>query len=412
MQGAREDCRNWTGPVDDRAVGAWPYQRVTAAVWSSTGRLGERILLMKADGWEPRIQAADATAYDRFTIAIGELDLGEQFMAILSFDGRFPQPWKRVDVDREIIAVHHFEGPEPVPVALSNEGDVYTLTDAGTDWSKIPGAGLLSEDATGLGLLNDLALHGDIQFVAGFGRQLYRRIGLGAWEELSADTTRPDGYQGENFTRLLSLADGSLLIVSDQQPRAPNYDFLDDPRYSADMSVEEIGALMDRQNFEAAGGPPIKRLYHYTTAGFRQIELPPEAHILDMFVDPAGQVWLSGYGGLMMRGTPEDGFQRLGFHGDTQTLLSATEFGNEMIFASDYALHRFDGHRLTPLKPKLNDPFRNRNTPTPLALQTVGDVMFYFDYKHGVCRWDGETWDWIEFPPGLLDREFKGLTRP
>ncbi|WP_274354344.1 hypothetical protein [Roseinatronobacter alkalisoli] len=333
-------------------------------------------------------------------------------MAILSYDGRFPQPWKRVDVDREIIAIHHIEGPEPVPVALTNEGDVYTLTEAGTDWSKIPGAGLLSEDATGLGLLNDLALHGDIQFVAGNARQLYRRIGLGAWETLSTDATAPDGYRPEDFMRLLALADGSLLIVSDQQPRAPNYDFLDDPRYSADMSVEEIGALMDRQNAEAAGGPPIKRLCHYTDANFRQIELPQEAHILDMFLDPAGQVWLFGYDGLLMRGTPEDGFQRLGFHGDMQTLLSATMFRNEMIFASDYTLHRFDGHRLTSLKPKLNDPFLNRNTPTPLRIQTVGDVMFYFDYKHGVCRWDGKTWDWIDIPPALLERDFKGLPTP
>ncbi len=52
-----------------------------------------------------------------------------------------------------------------------------------------------------------------------------------------------------------------------------------------------------------------------------------------------------------------------------------------------------------PLRPRL-DAAINGGVPTPLKLQTVGDVMFYFDYKHGVCRWDGETWDWIDFPPG------------
>lgn len=29
--------------------------------------------------------------------------------------------------------------------------------------------------------------------------------------------------------------------------------------------------------------------------------------------------------------------------------------------------------------------------------------------KHGVCRWDGENWDWIDIPDALLEREFKGL---
>ena len=79
-----------------------------------------------------------------------------------------------------------------------------------------------------------------------------------------------------------------------------------------------------------------------------------------------------------------------------------------MVIASDYALHWFDGHLLSPLKPKI-DPFINRNVPTPLKVQAVDDVLFYFDYKHGVHRYDGENWEEIVIPPELLEREFKGL---
>jgi hypothetical protein len=80
-----------------------------------------------------------------------------------------------------------------------------------------------------------------------------------------------------------------------------------------------------------------------------------------------------------------------------------------MVMASDYALHTFDGHLLSPLKPTI-DVSINKGVPTPLKVQVVDGVMFYFDYKHGVCRWDGESWDWIDIPPELLKRDFTGLT--
>jgi hypothetical protein len=81
-----------------------------------------------------------------------------------------------------------------------------------------------------------------------------------------------------------------------------------------------------------------------------------------------------------------------------------------MVIASDYALHWFDGHLLSPLKPIL-DPSINRNIPTPLKVQAVDDVLYLFDYKHGIHIFDGVKWAEIEIPPELLEREFKGLKR-
>jgi len=179
------------------------------------------------------------------------------------------------------------------------------------------------------------------------------------------------------------------------------------------MSEQELIEFFSQNIKERrSAAQPITSLYLTDGNNFSQLEMMSSLRPRSIHQDPMGHIWVVGVDGLILRGRPDDGFERVDFHGDTETLIAATWFQDELIVASGYMLHRFDGHRLTPLKPKLNDPFRNRNTPTPLALQTVGDVMFYFDYKHGVCRWDGETWDWIEFPPGLLDREFRGLTRP
>jgi hypothetical protein len=130
---------------------------------------------------------------------------------------------------------------------------------------------------------------------------------------------------------------------------------------------------------------------------------------LAFFAETADRIWIVGTGGMILLGTAEAGFKDISFHGDRdKNLLSITKFRERMVIASDYALHWFDGHILTPLKPRLN-ALVNKGVPTPLRVQAVDDVLFYFDYKHGVHRFDGENWEEIVIPPELLERNFKGL---
>ncbi len=79
-----------------------------------------------------------------------------------------------------------------------------------------------------------------------------------------------------------------------------------------------------------------------------------------------------------------------------------------MVIASDYALHWFDGHMLSPLKPTI-DPTINKSIPTPLKVQAVDDTLYYFDSKHGVYTFNGRDWTAIDVPRELLQREFRGL---
>ena len=362
--------------------------------------------------WSPNVRTGAAWSPERFVIALGRLEYDDPFTAIVSYDGTARQPWRRVDVRREIHAVGYLEPQEeglpPTEVALSNEGDVYLIDDGGVERSKIPGAGVASEDAAGFGGVYTLLTRGNSQIVLGRGRQMYAREGRGEWRTLSADASAPTGYRAEDFGEAAFLRDRSVLIATAQVPAGPQGGFAQDPRYRPNMETQEVVALMRARREEAAGGSHITRLYHYHDGNFNRLDISENTHIRGIYIDPLDRAWVLGTDGLILHSIPEQGFKQVGFHGDTVTLLSAAWFQNELILASDHALHRFDGHHLTPLKPKL-DPTVNGGVPTPNRLQVVDGILFLFDYKHGVCRWDGTTWDWVDIPSQLREREFLGL---
>ncbi len=366
--------------------------------------------------WKSSIQAAAAMSPNMFTFSVESVEADDAFSAIISYDGNFPQPWSRVDVPRGIVSIKYIDLPDqdsPIPIALSDEGDVYTIIPGAINWSKIPGTGLLSDDADGWGFTYTLLTNGDAQFVLGKSRQLYFRNALGDWETLSLNLSMPSGYGPEDFSAGVTLPDGGILIEAKQSPNPSGNHVLSDPEKLSNMSEAEILRLLDN-DLEAArdhrySHPPVSRLYRYKNREFTRIHIPESVVIHDIFRDPLGRIWLLGADGLIMRGNPEDGFEQLSFHGDREALHSGVWFKDQLIVAWGYGLFRFDGHRLLPIKVKLNYPFLNQNTPTPHSLFAFDDVVLYFDYKHGVCRWDGESWNWFDIPPGLLDREFTGL---
>ncbi|ASY66749.1 hypothetical protein SJ05684_b57670 (plasmid) [Sinorhizobium sojae CCBAU 05684] len=367
---------------------------------------------MTASGWKPTIQAAVAFDSDRFTVCCGELEYDDPMTAIISYDGRFPQPWSRVDVKREIVDVCYAtvtDSAEPIALALSNEGDVYTLLEGRTERSKIPGAGVLSSDAEGLGAVHTLVLEGSTQFVIGNSRQIYRRNNGAAWERLSADSSRADGYEAEHFGKAISTGDGRLLIEGVQRPYSPPTAAQLDPTAWKSVSPEQFLRMMQQQRAQRTTRKRIQRLYMYSSGDLSQVSIPDDSDIRGLYLDPLKRVWLTGVSGLILRGHPDTGFERLGFHGDVETLFSAAWFDDALILATDDGLRRFDGHKLTVVKPTLNSPLTNRNVPVPLKIQVFDDTLMYFDAKHGVCRWDGETWQWFEIPPELLERNFGGL---
>lgn len=361
--------------------------------------------------WKPSLQAAHALNTTAFSICMSEVEYDDPFTAILTYDARFAQPWARTDVDREIVDVTYADTDgdgQAIPVALSNEGDVYLVRNSGTEWTHIKGAGILSADAIGYGSTYKVLPLGSNLIVIGAGRQLYRWDTSGQWETISAGGAISVGYEAEEFTTLAPLEDGALLVASIQRPGGLAGDFTQDPRYRENMTPNEIVGLINSRSAEASGGPKIARLHTYSNAGLKEHAVLGDLEVSCVERDSRNRLWLAGSESLLMGGNMTGGFKSVQLNDEEVNFLSATWFRNALILASDYALHRFDEHILTPLKPKLN-PKINKSVPNPLKVQAVGDVLFYFDYKHGVHRFDGENWEEIAIPPELLEREFKGL---
>lgn len=371
-----------------------------------------------------RLDRAVALTKDIFCIVLSGKDADDLYSYILTYESQLEQPWSRSDVPRKIDGLAGQIGKDgrPIIYALSDEGDLYTLP-MGHDSSyrKIEGAGVYSEDATGLGYVNSMTLIGQTLFVTGYHSQLYRINEAGSeWFVRDQLPQPPETYDYLAFGKIAGTGENDLYLAVSYHPTSTNRPLTE--------QEENLARELFRQGrndealaiHHAAEGPSRViegRLYHWNGAEWLEIFKPrsgkyyPEpATLNDIFVESKDKIWAVGDNGVILVGNAEHGFEDVSFKGNSEGLISITRFRDKMVIASDYALHWFDGHMLSPLKPVL-DPNINRNVPNPVKVQTVDDTLFYFDSKHGVHTFDGERWTQLEIPPELLEREFRGLSR-
>ena len=373
-----------------------------------------------------RLNAAHVLDRRTFAISFSNKEYDDIYSYILTYEGPHEQPWSRFDVPRNVNRVTGRFGQDGLPLfyALSDEGDLYTLPagNVAPFKIKIEGAGVYSEDATGLGYVNSMALIGEALFVTGSHSQLYQVTGAAArWFQKGNLPQTPDTYDYLSFGKIAGTVEKDIYMAVSYHPTSTNRPLTEEE--------ENLARELFRQGrndealaiHHAAEGPSRViegRLYHWNGAEWMEIVKPrsgkyyPEpATLSDIFIESQDKIWAVGGNGVILVGNARDGFQDVSFRGNSENLRSITKFGDRMVIASDYALHWFDGHMLSPLKPVL-DPRINKNVPNPVKVQAVDDTLFYFDSKHGVHTFDGERWIQIEFPPELLEREFRGLSKP
>ena len=360
-----------------------------------------------------RLNAAHATGRNAFCVSFDEGDPDDQFSIVLSYDGRYPQPWSRVNVPRHVCSiVDRVVDGRSVYVAMSDEGDVYFLNDDETVHEKIPGSGLYSPDARDYGAMSVLLPFGEEMVALGYASQAYVRDGEGSWAWLTEGGIRVESdFLGFDCIAAAEAGESSFIATGSARRVIERMsdeigELIEEAGWKGDL--DELNRLYD--SLGADTKPDAPQTHHYVSGIWRRLAMPRDVPLRGAFAESERRIWLVGLEGAIFLGNPQDGFRDVAFRGNTDDLYSITRFRTEMILTSGYGLHRFDGHLLSDLKPKL-DPKINAGVPTPLKVQTTDDVMFYFDTKHGVCRWDGAVWDWIEIPPELLEREFAGLPR-
>lgn len=371
-----------------------------------------------------RLDKALALNSDTFCVVFSGKDNEDMYSYILTYERELKQPWNRSDVPRKIEGLTGKIGEDGRPTiqALSDEGDLYTLhMGRESTYTKIEGAGVYSEDATDLGYVNAITGVGSALFVTGYHSQLYRLTDTSTdWFHKDKIPGTPETYDYLIFGTLAGTAESNMYLSVTYSPTSTNRELTEEE--------EERAAELFRQGkneealaiHHAAEGPSRVyegRLYHWNGDEWRSVTTPrggkyyPEpATISDIFIENKDKVWAVGDNGVILMGNAEYGFDDVSFKGNSENLRSITKFRDRMVIASDYALHWFDGHMLSPLKPNL-DPAINKNVPNPVKVQAVDDILFYFDSKHGVQTFDGREWTEIEIPAELLERKFKGISK-
>ena len=361
--------------------------------------------------WTPSIRAGTAFDAHNFAIALGQIELDDPFSAILTFDGSFDQPWGRIDVQREInslISVPKTEGETRASyAAMSSEGDFYFIdeNDVATT-EKIPGTGIASDDATGRGEMFSLTLTDDGIFATGDGNQIFHR-GESGWQDISPSLPEKEGYAPTAWTGLARLSEGKVLIIGIARKPFEAPSLVQDASEWDNMSAEEFMARFNAASeFSATAGPESIGVISILDDGiWGKPKLPLTGNLLAVHVDEKGGIWVCGDDDALIFSKNGKKFKSLLKDEDELLLNSITEFKGKIILTHDEGISIYGDGRLRPLKPRV-DPTISGGIPAPLRVQAVEDVLYYFDYSHGVNIWDGDAWSKIEIPTPLLEREF------
>ncbi len=359
-----------------------------------------------------RVSAALARSKDEFCIAIRAVDAEPAHSFVLIYDGSLLQPWSRVDVRRVIVAVADRVRAAPGCFAVvSDEGDVYVLQPGQPVMEKIRGTGVYSPDAVGRGYIACLSEIDGVLYAGGSTAQLYRRDGPGSWTDIGGSAVPAEaGFEDLGLAFVAGAgasemyAGGSITVVRRRISDAEQQQAED---AAAAGDIERMIQILDATMQEGVDYTDQGRAYVRSGDVWRRIDLPTNDTLRNILVETPDKVWMVGFGGAILRGNATAGFQKVGFHGDKETILSFAKFGDRYVAASDHALHWFNGHNLSPLRPTTLT-----RVATPLRVQAIDDVLFYFDYNQGVHRFDGKVWEEIPIPPELLERSFAGLPKP
>lgn len=342
--------------------------------------------------WSPMVSAAAVASGGRFSLALGELEYDSPFSAILSYDPRLSQPWSRVDVEREIVDLTYrpFGQAEHVPTALSNEGDVYTLGDVPVR-DKIPGAGVLSDDADGRGAVWRIVWAGGTIWVIGESGQLWSSKG-GTWTD--------HGPVAPDFTHVdLASVGEHLVLLAQTRARRPQID------YEAMTSPEAILEMMQVQAEDAETNRPLGALFAGLPANWSRVALDTAPDVSALQAGPDGSIHICGVAGLLLTGTLSEGVTEVDLGGVLRSLRSVAGWGGHIWVTTDTGLHTVESSALSTVSLDL-PMFVSRGVPSPFGLRAAPDRLTYFDNLHDPHEWDGETWRSIPIPPVLRQREF------
>lgn len=221
-----------------------------------------------------RLDRAFVLNKDTFCVVFSGKDYDDMYSYILTYERQLEQPWNRSDVPRKINGLTGRMGEDGRPIisALSDEGDLYTLP-MGWDSSyrKVDGAGVYSDDATGLGYVNSMTLIDQAFFVTGFHSQLYRITDTAIdWFYKDKLPQAPETYDYLSFSKIAGTAENDIYMTVSYYPTSTNRPLTEEEEEQAAEFFKQGKNEEALAIHHAAEGPSRViegRLYHWNGAG-------------------------------------------------------------------------------------------------------------------------------------------------
>lgn len=346
------------------------------------------------------ILASHAFAENRFAIAVGQLEDDDPLSGLLIYDETFEGLWGFVEIPRILMSVTSMQSEtqdKRIYVPLSDEGDVYFI-EGEIENEKIPGAGVLSEDAE-FGPMNMIRESAGALYAVGLGSQIYRRPPGGAWERIGLRDR--DGLADCFLQAVAEAPDGGLAVcghsrVRHRVPTPAERAEMDDARAAGD--TDRYHALFAR--YASVEQPAAGCFYLWRDGRWASVELPTGAHMNDLCPAIGGGFLCIGDSGVMVRCDDPDAPEDVSAPDVKERLFAVRQTGGGYLVLGQSGIYRFDAD-LT-LVEEIAPP---DGLIRPRAIDAAGDAIWYFDYK-GVARYRGGTWERIAIPEDLWNLEF------
>lgn len=343
-----------------------------------------------------RIWAGYAVSPDRFAISIGELRDEDPQSVILMYNARHERTWGYADLPRTIKSITAIDDPaegRPIFVPMSNEGDVYFLTGE-IPVEKIPGAGVLSDDAEGLGSMSYITQDNGRLFASGYGSQVYERRQPDDWLSLCDKTVF--GMDDCAFFGLACRAGRGPVAVCGQKRLKYN-----EPNAEQQARIDKLAAAGDKKGARALRDKvrtvriaPAACLYLRTSV-WQEVETNFGGGLNACVALPGGQILAVGDRGAILRATDPATGEDLSSPGLGEDFYSVAPWNREVAILGEKGIHVFSPDmvydRSIALPPDLKQPNR---------MQVLGDDIILFDYA-GVALFHDGTWRRIPIPDDM-----------
>ncbi|RWO43351.1 hypothetical protein [Mesorhizobium sp.] len=338
------------------------------------------------------IWAATALDEDTFAISLGEMEDDPQYSKLCIYSVAAQSEPRFIDFDSTLVSLTPLAAryPNAFLVALGIDGDVHFIGEA-VRTERIPEAGSDNDNGEGRGSMSQIKTLPDGLVACGYGSQVYLRNSGGNWNMIAGEEV--DDLGENSFEGVAVAKPGSVAACgfSDPKYRVPTPEEQAELDHIAETgSVGEYTDLADR--YLAMIRPAGGCLYILDKSQWRSAVLPGNGHLNDVDHLPDGRFLAAGGGGMIVAGrTPED-LEEFSEPNFNEIFCAVRVSGSKSYLLGESCIVVLSPDLRSEELIPLPDDFSS-----PLSLDVVGDIIWYFDHK-GVARRQNGVWTVIDLP--------------